>query len=385
MKVITVFGTRPEAIKLAPVINRLKASSPGIRAVVCVTAQHREMLDQVLKLFDIEPDYDLDIMKEGQSLFDISSRLLERMEDVLAREEPDLVLVQGDTSSTFLASLAAFYMKIPVGHIEAGLRTNNKYSPFPEEINRRLTTHIADLHFAPTERARSNLIAEGIKEDQVFVSGNTAIDAMFAIIDKQKSNERQAALHEYFTHELGLNLANNGSKVVLVTAHRRESFDIGLKNICIALKELARIYVDLQIIYPVHPNPNVKGPICKLLQGISNIHIIDPLEYESFVFLMSKCYMILTDSGGVQEEAPSLGKPTLVMRSTTERPEGIWAGVAKLVGTTTSGIVREARLLLESEKYYNEMARAVDPYGDGRAAERIVRIIKEYRPIKPSG
>ena len=376
MKVIIIFGTRPEAIKLAPVIQKLKAENSRLKTITCVTAQHREMLDQVLKIFGIKPDYDLNIMRNNQTLFDISINALLEVEKVLKGERPSLLLVQGDTTTTFIASLAAFYLKIPIGHIEAGLRTNNKYQPFPEESNRRLTTHIADLHFAPTETAKNNLIIEGIKEDKIFVTGNTVIDALLTVVRDQKSVVRQKALDKYFSEKWNLSLTSNNRKLILITGHRRENFGEGLKNICYALKEITLNNPDIQIVYPVHLNPNVQEPISKILNGVKNIYLIEPLDYSSFVYLMSNSYLILTDSGGIQEEAPSLGKPVLVMRDVTERPEAVKGGTAKLVGSNKESIVKETQLLLDSKREYEKIIKAINPYGDGRASERIVEIIK---------
>ncbi|MDI6891098.1 MAG: UDP-N-acetylglucosamine 2-epimerase (non-hydrolyzing) [Thermodesulfovibrionales bacterium] len=382
-KLLIVFGTRPEAIKLAPVIKQLKAKSKELRAIVCVTAQHREMLDQVLKVFDIIPQYDLDIMTNDQDLFDITTDSLIGLEDILKREQPDMLLVQGDTTTAFIASLAAYYLKIPIAHVEAGLRTYNKYSPFPEEKNRHLLSVLADYHFSPTEWAKSNLLREGIPSEKIWVTGNTVIDALLSVSSRQKTVSSKKHWFGYFKEKWNLpvpsntdsNIDINNSKLILVTGHRRENFGQGFKNICMALKEITEKRRDVTIVYPVHLNPNVQQPVKSILNGKPNIYLIEPLEYEPFVFLVSQSYLILTDSGGIQEEAPSLGKPVLVMRNTTERPEGIEAGVVKLVGTDKDTIVNETLELLDDQSLYEKMSKAVNPYGDGRAGERIVNIL----------
>jgi len=361
---------------MAPVIQKLKAESSKLKTITCVTAQHREMLDQVLNLFEIKPDYDLNIMKRNQSLFDISTKALLRIKEVLNKERPDLLLVQGDTTTTFIASLAAFYLKIPVGHVEAGLRTNNKYQPFPEEINRKLTTHIADLHFAPTGTSKNNLLSEGIKEESIFVCGNTVIDALLTVVSSQRSVVRHRALDKYFKNKWNLTLSSDSRKLVLVTAHRRENFGQGLENICYALKKTVTNNPNIRIVYPAHLNPNVREPISRILHGVENVHLIEPLDYDYFVYLMSKSYLILTDSGGIQEEAPSLGKPVLVMRNVTERTEAVKAGTVKLVGSNAENIVKEIQLLLDNKYQYDKMVKAINPYGDGKAAERIVEVIR---------
>ena len=378
-KVLIIFGTRPEAIKLAPVINRLKVRSKKFRIVVCVTAQHREMLDQILNLFGITPDYDLNIMTNNQDLFHVTIIGIKSLEDVLEKEKPDIILVQGDTTTSFLASLAAFYLKIPIGHVEAGLRTYHKYNPFPEEKNRHLLTVLADFHFAPTEWAKSNLLKENIHEHRIWVTGNTAIDALLTIIRSQLSVVRQKQLDIYFKEKWDLTLTTSTytDKLILVTCHRRESFGEKFRNICLALKEIATSSPDVKIIYPVHLNPNVQKPVRSILNNIPNIYLIEPLDYEFFVYLMTKSYLILTDSGGIQEEAPSLGKPVLVMRDVTERPEGIEAGTLKLVGTDKDRIVMETHHLLDGREAYQKMAKTSNPYGDGRASERIVNILEK--------
>ena len=381
-KVLLIFGTRPEAIKMAPIVREFKARSKAFNATVCVTAQHREMLDQVLSIFDIVPDHDLDIMTENQDLFDVTTKSLSGLKDVLLKERPDVVLIQGDTTTSFAASLAAYYLHIPIGHVEAGLRTYNKYSPFPEEQNRHLTGVLADFHFAPTEWAKGNLLRENVPEEKIWVTGNTVIDALLSVVRSQQAAVRQQELNEYFKTTWNLSLPSgpasntNNYKLILVTGHRRESFGQGFENICLALKEIAERNSDITIVYPVHLNPNVQKPVKTILNGRPRIHLIEPLEYEPFVYLMSNSYLILTDSGGIQEEAPSLGKPVLVMRNTTERPEGIEAGTARLVGTDKQKIVVETQKLLDNPESYERMSRAINPYGDGKAAERIVEILR---------
>jgi len=375
-KILLIFGTRPEAIKLAPVILKLRAKSKELRTIVCVTAQHREMLDQVLDIFQIKPDYDLGIMKQNQSLFDVTVNGLKKLEGILKKEKPDIILVQGDTTTTFIASLAAYYLKIKIGHIEAGLRTKDKFNPFPEEINRRLTDCLADLYFVHTKQAKENLLREGVDKKKIFVTGNTVIDALMMIVKKQNNKRIQKEIKQKFILNYGISLDNK--KLILVTGHRRESFGIDFENICKGLKKIALKNQDIQIIYPVHLNPNVQKPVRKILSGIKNVHLIEPLDYFTFVWLMNRAYLILTDSGGIQEEAPSLGKPVLVMRKKTERTEGIDAGTAKLVGTDSEKIYSEAKELLENIRLYQKMAQAVNPYGDGKAAERIVEHLAYY-------
>ena len=371
--VLTIFGTRPEAIKLAPVIKALEERPDRFRSSVCVTAQHRQMLDQVLHIFNIRPDHDLDIMKPKQDLYGITSEVLLELKELLKEVKPDLILVQGDTTTTFAASLAAFYERIKIGHVEAGLRTYDKYKPFPEEINRRLTSVLADYHFAPTERAKRHLLGEGIREDAVFVTGNTVIDALLWILERQSSPEEQRRLRAYFDEAFGLPI--HPPRLILVTAHRRESFGEGFENICQALREIALRNPDLHIVYPVHLNPNVREPVYRIIGGMDRVHLIEPLEYEPFVYLMNQAFLILTDSGGIQEEAPSLGKPVLVMREVTERPEAVEAGTARLVGSKKEDIVREAQRLLDHPEEYRRMAGRKNPYGDGKASERIVEIL----------
>jgi UDP-N-acetylglucosamine 2-epimerase (non-hydrolysing) len=364
VKILTVFGTRPEAIKMAPVVKAL-ARTEGIEARVCVTSQHRQMLDQVLRLFDITPDDDLNIMRHAQGLTQITTGVLEGLEGVLANRRPDRILVHGDTTTTFAASLAAFYQKIPVGHVEAGLRTGNVLSPWPEEMNRRLTGAITDLHFAPTEVARRNLLAENVAPGRIMVTGNTVIDALLETRDRLLADKAaMAAFDEQFAF-LGTR------RLVLVTGHRRENFGAGLEHMCGALADIAA-RGDVCVLYPVHLNPNVQEPVRRLLGGRDNLFLINPQDYFPFVYLMNRASLIITDSGGIQEEAPALGKPVLVTRDTTERPEAVDAGTVRLVGTDRTRIVAEAARLLDDEAYYQSMARAHNPYGDGRAAERIV-------------
>ncbi|MBT5550879.1 MAG: UDP-N-acetylglucosamine 2-epimerase (non-hydrolyzing) [Nitrospina sp.] len=365
-KILLVFGTRPEAIKLAPLISILK-NQPQCETRVCVTAQHREMLDQALNIFNIQPDYDLNLMKPGQDLTDITSGVLLEMRKVLKKWRPDWLVVQGDTSTTFSASLAGFYEKIRIAHVEAGLRTWNNYLPWPEEMNRRLTSSLSTLHFSPTLWAKQNLISENIPEDRIHVTGNTVIDALLKITEKIKMDTAlQDSLIEKFS------FLDGQKKIVLVTGHRRENFGEAFENICNALKELSQNH-NLQIVYPVHLNPNITEPVNHILGQVDNVYLIEPLDYVSFVYLMNMSTLILTDSGGVQEEAPSLGKPVLVMRDTTERPEGVEAGTVKLVGTQSDVIVRETNALLEETALYEKMAQTHNPYGDGKAAEKIVR------------
>lgn len=374
IRTLCVFGTRPEAIKMAPLVLKLKASS-SFDAKVCVTGQHREMLDQVLGLFSLEPDYDLNIMKPGQDLSDITSAILKGMRDVLAECRPDVVVVHGDTATTMAASLAAYYQRIPVAHVEAGLRTGNLYSPWPEEANRKLTGVLASFHFAPTHTSAENLKREGVAEDDIHVTGNTVIDALFEVVSKLDTDEQ---LHRGLASKLPF--LTEEKKVILVTGHRRESFGGGFERICEALAEIARQHPDVQIVYPVHLNPNVQRPVNKLLKGVANIHLIEPLDYLPFVYLMNRAEIILTDSGGIQEEAPSLGKPVLVMRESTERPEAVEAGTVKLVGTNPNKITEELNKLLICPEAYAAMARAHNPYGDGKASDRIIEVLAHHRP-----
>jgi UDP-N-acetylglucosamine 2-epimerase (non-hydrolysing) len=375
MKVMVVFGTRPEAIKMAPLVKALQAA-PGLQTVVCVTAQHRQMLDQVLRLFEITPEHDLDVMKPGQDLYDITSNILLGLRPVLAAERPDWVLVHGDTTTTLATTLAAYYARIPVAHIEAGLRTGDKYAPFPEEINRKITGAVADLHFAPTAASQANLLAEGVPAAAIHVTGNTVIDALLAVVEKlNTSAEIQAELAERFR------FLDAGKKLILVTGHRRENFGEGFQNICHALADVAERHPDVEILYPVHLNPNVRQPVNDILaaRGLSNVHLIEPVDYLPFVYLMNRSHLIITDSGGVQEEAPSLGKPVLVMRETTERPEAVAAGTVKLVGTSRDEIVRQCERLLTDSDAYLAMSRAHNPYGDGQAVARIVNTLQNMQ------
>ena len=367
-KISIIFGTRPEAIKLAPVILELKKHKE-FEVNICVTAQHREMLDQVLEVFDIKPEVDLNIMKANQTLSGLTSQTIKLLDEYLSEYKPDIILVQGDTTTVFAASLAAFYHKIKIGHVEAGLRTWNKFSPYPEEINRVLTTKIADLHFAPTSLSKKNLLKEGVCEDQIFVTGNTVIDALLIAREKIKSkNVSIPGLPDNLLKE-------KDNKVILITGHRRENFGEGFDNICHAIADLAREFKDYSFIYPVHLNPNVRKPVFEILSKQKNIFLIDPLNYLPFIFLMDKAKLILTDSGGVQEEAPSLGKPVLVMRDTTERPEGVDAGTVKVVGTNKQAIIDATKTLLTNKSEYSKMANAVNPYGDGFSAIRIKDIL----------
>ena len=377
-----VFGTRPEAIKMAPLVKALQNYPDNFKTIVCVTGQHRQMLDQVLELFDIKPDYDLNIMKQGQDLYDVTSRVLLGMRDVLKKSTPDVVLVHGDTTTSTAAALAAFYQQIAIGHVEAGLRTYNIYSPWPEEMNRQITSRIATYNFAPTHLSRKNLIAEGIDDSKITVTGNTVIDALYLVVDKIKGN---TTLNAQLSNTLKLSgyditRLSNGKKLILITGHRRENFGEGFISMCQAIKFLTEKYPDVDFVYPMHLNPNVRKPIHKVfgedLNNLDNMFFIEPLEYLSFVFLMEKSTIVLTDSGGIQEEAPSLGKPVLVMRDTTERPEALSAGTVKLVGTEYNKIVGEVSALLDNEILYNEMSHAINPYGDGLACERIINSLR---------
>lgn len=387
LKVLSLFGTRPEAIKMAPVVRELGKRSGQVASIVCVTAQHREMLDQILNGFDLRPDIDLDLMKDNQDLASLTARAIAAISEVLERTRPDLVLVQGDTTTAMAGALAAFYKRIPVGHIEAGLRTRSRYSPFPEEIDRRLVAVLATYHFAPTETAADALRAEGIPDETIFVTGNTVIDALLWTVSRPLTAEIIQCLGRY-----GVRIPNQPvlaacrepgpssecsdfRRVVLVTAHRRENFGSPLENICEALRAIVRRNSDVEIVYPVHLNPNVRETVCRMLGDQERIHLIEPLPYRPFAFLMKQAYLVLTDSGGIQEEAPALGKPVLVMRTETERPEAVQAGTAKLVGVECDAIVEETERFLWDRQAYEQMARAINPYGDGHAAERIVRTI----------
>lgn len=382
LKVMLVFGTRPEAIKMAPLVKEFQKQEDTFQTIVCVTGQHRQMLDQVLQLFDIVPDYDLNIMKQGQDLYDVTVRVLTGLRDVLQEARPDVVLVHGDTTTSTAAALAAFYQQIPVGHVEAGLRTHNIYSPWPEEMNRQLTGRIATWHFAPTALSRENLLREAVVDDHIVVTGNTVIDALYWVVNKIKTdaalNDELGNLLEqagYDVHRL-----DNGRKLVLITGHRRENFGDGFIHMCTAIRDLTQKYPDVDFVYPMHLNPNVRKPIHEVfgedLTGLGNMFFIEPLEYLSFVYLMEKAAIVLTDSGGIQEEAPGLGKPVLVMRDTTERPEALEAGTVKLVGTDYAKIVGEVSTLLEDAAAYEQMSKAVNPYGDGLACSRVVGYIR---------
>lgn len=380
-KILLVFGTRPEAIKMAPLIKEFQKQSNDFEVLVCVTGQHREMLDQVLLLFDIKPDYDLNIMKQGQDLYDVTVHVLIGMRDVLKDCRPDIVLVHGDTTTSVTAALAAYYQQIPVGHIEAGLRTHNIYSPWPEEMNRQLTGRITTYHFAPTLLSKQNLLNEGVNDNFITVTGNTVIDALYMIVDKiKKDKELESKLQKKMT-ESGYDVSrlDNGRKLVLITGHRRENFGDGFISMCKAIKTLTKKYPNIDYVYPMHLNPNVRRPIHEVFGGdlsnLGNMFFIEPLEYLSFVYLMEKSTIILTDSGGVQEEAPGLGKPVLVMRDTTERPEALEAGTVKLVGTDYDKIVCELSELIENQSSYEKMSRAINPYGDGKSCERIISFL----------
>ena len=392
-KVMLVFGTRPEAIKMAPLVKEFQKQPKRVETVVCVTGQHREMLDQVLKIFDIKPDYDLNIMKQGQDLYDVTARVLTGMRDVLKEVKPDVVLVHGDTTTSTAAALAAFYQQIPVGHVEAGLRTHNIYSPWPEEMNRLLTGRLATYHFSPTPLSRNNLIKESVDDRNIIITGNTVIDALYWVVDKIKNNKELDNELEDILSKAGydVNRLNNGKKLVLITGHRRENFGDGFINMCTAIKDLTVKYPDLDFVYPMHPNPHVKeavesvfGEIESISMKYTNLFFCNPLEYLPFVSLMELSYLILTDSGGIQEEAPGLGKPVLVMRDTTERPEGVEAGTVKLVGTSKMKIVDEVSSLLENHQLYMAMSQAQNPYGDGYTSVRISEIIKRLFSSKLS-
>jgi UDP-N-acetylglucosamine 2-epimerase len=376
-----VFGTRPEAIKMAPLVKEFQKFPKEFETIVCVTGQHREMLDQVLRIFEIHPDYDLDIMKQGQDLYDVTARVLTGMRDVLKEAQPDVVLVHGDTTTSTASALAAFYQQIPVGHIEAGLRTHNIYSPWPEEMNRLITGRIATYHFSPTPLSRQNLLAEGIKEEAITVTGNTVIDALYWVVEKIKNNKVLSVELGSFLKTAGydVNRLNDNRRLVLITGHRRENFGDGFIHMCLAIKTLVEKYPQVDFVYPMHLNPNVRKPIHEVFGETTadNMFFIEPLEYLSFVYLMEKSTLVLTDSGGIQEEAPGLGKPVLVMRDTTERPEALEAGTVKLVGTDYDKIVGEVSALLDDPVYYNRMSKAVNPYGDGKACKRIVAFLNK--------
>lgn len=378
-KIMLVFGTRPEAIKMAPLVRELQKYPKDFETVVCVTGQHREMLDQVLRIFDIKPDYDLDIMRQGQDLYDVTAKVLLGMREILKEAAPDMVLVHGDTTTSTAAALASFYQKIPVGHVEAGLRTHNIYSPWPEEMNRQITGRIASYHFAPTSLSRQNLLDEGVPENRIHVTGNTVIDALHWVVERIKDDKELDCKLENQLREAGYNVGRD-RRLVLITGHRRENFGKGFINICNAIKTLSVRHPEVDFVYPMHLNPNVRKPIHEIfgedLSNLDNTFFIEPLEYLNFVYLMERSHIVLTDSGGIQEEAPGLGKPVLVMRDTTERPEALEAGTVKLVGTDYSKIVDNVSVLLEDSSAYEKMSRAVNPYGDGKACGRIVSILK---------
>ena len=382
-RIMLVFGTRPEAIKMAPLVKEFQKYPHQFQTIVCVTGQHREMLDQVLHIFDIRPDYDLNIMKQGQDLYDVTARVLTGMREVLKESNPDVVLVHGDTTTSTAAALAAFYQQIPVGHVEAGLRTHNIYSPWPEEMNRQITGRIATYHFAPTPLSRQNLMTENVRPEQIVVTGNTVIDALYMVVGKIKSDKAlDKELEEILLHSgYDVNRLSDGKKMVLITGHRRENFGDGFISMCKAIQALTQKHPEVDFVYPMHLNPNVRKPIHEVfgedLSNLGNMFFIEPLEYLSFVYLMEKSTIVLTDSGGIQEEAPGLGKPVLVMRDTTERPEALEAGTVKLVGTDYDRIVSEVSTLLKYEAYYDKMSKAVNPYGDGKACERIVKTFNE--------
>ena len=374
-----VFGTRPEAIKMSPLVKEFQKYPETFKTIVCVTGQHREMLDQVLRIFDIQPDYDLNIMKQGQDLYDVTARVLTGMRDVLKETRPDIVLVHGDTTTSTAAALAAFYQQIPVGHIEAGLRTHNIYSPWPEEMNRQITGRIATYHFAPTSLSKDNLLQEGVSEERIIVTGNTVIDALYMVVEKIKNDGILSCELEKVLKASGYDISrlSDGRKLVLITGHRRENFGDGFISMCKAIKSLSEKYPEVDFVYPMHLNPNVRKPIHEVFgeSQRANLFFIEPLEYLSFVYLMEKSAIVLTDSGGIQEEAPGLGKPVLVMRDTTERPEALEAGTVKLVGTDYDKIVNEVSGLLDNQEYYEKMSKAVNPYGDGKACSRIVKAL----------
>ena len=380
-KIMLVFGTRPEAIKMAPLVKEFQKYPEEFKTIVCVTGQHREMLDQVLHIFEIIPDYDLNIMKPGQDLYDVTARVLIGMRDVLKEVQPDVVLVHGDTTTSTASALAAFYQQIPVGHVEAGLRTHNIYSPWPEEMNRVITGRIASYHFSPTPLSRQNLLDEGVRESAITVTGNTVIDALYMVVDKIKSDKRLDEELKGILKTAGydINRLLDGKKLVLITGHRRENFGDGFVSMCRAIQTLTKKYPNVDFVYPMHLNPNVRKPIYEVfgedLSNLGNMFFIEPLEYLSFVYLMEKSAIVLTDSGGIQEEAPGLGKPVLVMRDTTERPEALEAGTVKLVGTDYDKIVNEVSGLLDSQEYYEKMSKAINPYGDGKACSRIVKAL----------
>ena len=380
-KIMLVFGTRPEAIKMAPLVKEFQKYPDTFETIVCVTGQHRQMLDQVLKIFDITPDFDLNIMKQGQDLYDVTARVLTGMRDVLKEAHPDIVLVHGDTTTSTAAALAAFYQQIPVGHVEAGLRTHNIYSPWPEEMNRQITGRIATYNFAPTPLSKQNLLREAVAEDSIIVTGNTVIDALYWVVEKIKNDTALNTELEITLKAAGYDVSRlaDGKKLILITGHRRENFGDGFINMCTAIKDLTEKYPDVDFVYPMHLNPNVRKPIREVfgedLSNLGNMFFIEPLEYLSFIYLMEKSSIVLTDSGGIQEEAPGLGKPVLVMRDTTERPEALDAGTVKLVGTDYNMIINEVSMLIDDKEAYEKMSKAVNPYGDGFACGRITKVL----------
>lgn len=374
-KVMLVFGTRPEAIKMAPLFHALRASS-DFQTTVCVTAQHRQMLDQVLKVFEVSPDIDLDLMKPGQDLFDVTASVLLGMRDVFRQHRPDVVLVHGDTTTTLATAMAAFYAGVPVGHVEAGLRTHDVYAPFPEEFNRQVASKVTRWHFAPTPFSKQNLLAENVPDESITVTGNTVIDALLWVLDRIEANpERRSTIVNFLSERLPFNWRE--TRFVLITGHRRENFGDGFLQICEGIKDLAKRYPEVRFVYPVHLNPNVQQPVKEILDGLDNVHLVDPLDYEPFVYLLKHSYIVLTDSGGIQEEVPSLGKPVLVMRDVTERPEAIDAGTVRLVGANRQRIVKNICELLDNEKSYRLMSRAHNPYGDGKACARIIKVLRK--------
>jgi UDP-N-acetylglucosamine 2-epimerase (non-hydrolysing) len=374
-KVMLVFGTRPEAIKMAPLVHRFKVEPEIFDIQVCVTAQHRQMLDQVLRIFDIVPDIDLDVMKPGQDLFDVTANVLQGMKGVFDKNKPDAVLVHGDTTTTLATAMAGFYAGVPIGHVEAGLRTHDLYAPFPEEFNRQVASRVTRWHFAPTELSRANLIAERVDDESITVTGNTVIDALHWVLNRiDADGDRSAKLTQSLNQALPFNWQSD--RFVLITGHRRENFGDGFLQICEALRELASKFDDVHFVYPVHLNPNVQKPVRTILEGLSNMHLVEPLDYEPFVYLLKHSYVVLTDSGGIQEEAPSLGKPVLVMRDVTERPEAVDAGTVELVGANKKRIIAGVSRLLEDEAYYSKMSHAHNPYGDGKACDRILAVLR---------
>lgn len=374
-KVMLVFGTRPEAIKMAPLVHRLKAEHESFDVQVCVTAQHRQMLDQVLRIFEIVPDIDLDVMKPGQDLFDVTANVLQGMKEVFGDNKPDAVLVHGDTTTTLATAMAGFYAGVPVGHVEAGLRTHDLYAPFPEEFNRQVVSKVTRWHFAPTELSRSNLLAERVDDESITVTGNTVIDALHWVLNRIDSDgDRSTQLTQSLNQALPFNWQSD--RIVLITGHRRENFGDGFLQICEALRDLASKFGSVHFVYPVHLNPNVQKPVRTILAGLSNVHLVEPLDYEPFLYLLKHSYLVLTDSGGIQEEAPSLGKPVLVMRDVTERPEAVDAGTVELVGANKERIITGVSRLLENEAHYSKMSHAHNPYGDGKACDRILTALR---------